>query len=713
MYNGEREFPFKDFLTKLILVIVFVLLLVWLLPKFITPTIVQENCNGTKKSGSGSECSLAYSSLTSQIFQDNLDKMKAAAISYYTVERLPQSIGDTDKMTLADMYEKKLLTTLIDKNNKQVDSESSYVEITKMDEEYLLKVYIKDSEKEDYILVHLGCYNYCNSYVCEKNSDYLVETGATKSSRASSYVEISPSSYTTTTVVKGKNYKVKKYNKTSKSYITNTTVVNKYYKNVTNNYQTIINNYNETINNNTTNNNNYTYNGGDVIIIINETCDKDECIDQDNTCRYDKKTNTYYGEDGKVVTKDEFIKQCTEPSEPVKPICKYDKETKTYYGEDGSVVTREEYLKQCVGEDDQLPICKYDKETKTYYGLDGKPVSKDQFLKDCLGEDPTPTPSTDDPEPETPICKYDRENNKYYGEDGKEVSKEEFIKQCTGPDDEKTYIYEYKKVTGATYSEWTKWSDWEKTSCDTEEINCKDDNPSCTNKLQMLEHKEKIGTYKDTFTKDREELRLFSSYAQKTCSKFDYLIVDNITYTIKDVTKYTKYEDIKTTTTTQSSGSWSYVGTSAYSNPPRDTATTRYKFVGADYSYCTTVCTTLPKFFYAKYSYTGNDVTKTTSTTSTYDIDVAKSSSTTKDIDTVVEASCGKYTTKNVPVYRTVTVTDKDTIEKDLYGTVCYKSTKSRDIIDQGKTEYKWSVANDQALIDAGWVMTGEKKLVE
>lgn len=710
MYNGEREFPFKDFLTKLILVIVFVFLLVWLLPKFITPTIVQENCNNTKKSGSNTECSLAYSALTSQIFQDNLDKMKEAAISYYTVERLPGSIGEKDKMTLADMYEKKLLTTLYDKNSKKVDGDKSYVEITKMDEEYLLKVFIKDSENEDYILVHLGCYNYCNSYVCEKNSDYLYETGATKSSKASAYVEISPSSYTTTTVVKGKKYKVKKYNKKNTNYITNTTVVNNYYQNVTNNYQTIINNYNEE--NNTTNNNNYTYNGGDVIIIINETCTQDECIVTDNICRYDKKTKTYYGENGTVVTKEEFIEQCTEPSEPEAPVCKYDKTTNTYYGENGQVVSREQYLKECLG--DETPVCKYDKETKTYYGVDGTPVDKDQFLKDCFGIEPTPTPSTDDPEPETPICKYDKETNTYYGENGDVVSKAEFLEQCTGDDDEETYIWEYKKVTGATYSEWSEWSNWEKTSCDTEEVNCKDDNPSCTNKLQKYERKEKIGTYKDTFTKQRDELRLLSNYNQKTCSKFDYLIVDNITYTIKDVTKYTKYEDITTTTTTTSgAGNWKYVSTKAYSNPPRSTTTTRYKFVGADYSYCTTVCTTLPKFFYAKYVYVGNDIQQTSSTTSTYEIDKATSSSTTTDIDTVVEASCGAYTTKNVPIYRTVTVTDTDTIEKDLYGTVCYKSTKSRDVISEGKTEYTWSIDNDETLLNDGWVKTGNKKPVD
>ena len=104
---------------------------------------------------------------------------------------------------------------------------------------------------------------------------------------------------------------------------------------------------------------------------------------------------------------------------------------------------------------------------------------------------------------------------------------------------------------------------------------------------------------------------------------------------------------------------------------------------------------------------------QTSSTTSTYEIDKATSSSTTTDIDTIVQASCGEYTTKYVPIYRTVTVTDTDTIEKDLYGTVCYKSTKSRDVISEGKTEYTWSIDNDETLLNDGWVKTGNKKPVD
>ena len=51
----------------------------------------------------------------------------------------------------------------------------------KTEDEYILKVNIKDSEKEDYILVHLGCYNYCEDYICEKqnkpSSDVPIKQG--------------------------------------------------------------------------------------------------------------------------------------------------------------------------------------------------------------------------------------------------------------------------------------------------------------------------------------------------------------------------------------------------------------------------------------------------------------------------------------------------------------------------------------------------------
>ena len=174
MYTEEYEnrgFPFRNFLLKLILIIIFVFLLVWLLPKFIAPSI---NNNIKNNNIDNKE----INALTSQIFQNNLDKMKEAAISYYTDERLPKESGEFKQMTLSEMIGLKLITPLIDKNNKAVDVEKSYVKITKSGNEYILKVNIKDSEKEDYILVHLGCYTYCDSTICEKKETEVVVKGS-------------------------------------------------------------------------------------------------------------------------------------------------------------------------------------------------------------------------------------------------------------------------------------------------------------------------------------------------------------------------------------------------------------------------------------------------------------------------------------------------------------------------------------------------------
>ena len=144
MYTDEYEnrgFPFRNFLLKLILIIIFVFLLVWLLPKFIAPAVDKDIKNSN-------ENTTQINALTSQIFADNLNKMKEAAISYYTDERLPENDGEFKQMTLSEMIGLKLITPLIDKNNKAVDVEASYVKITKSDNEYILKVNIKDSEKE-------------------------------------------------------------------------------------------------------------------------------------------------------------------------------------------------------------------------------------------------------------------------------------------------------------------------------------------------------------------------------------------------------------------------------------------------------------------------------------------------------------------------------------------------------------------------------------
>ena len=618
-YN-RKGFPFGNFILKLILIIVFVFLLCWLLPKFMVPAITKsingKGCNAT------CECS-GVKALTSQIFANNLEKMKNAAISYYTDERLPQEIGQSKKMTLSDMIGIKIITPLIDKNNKAVDVEKSYVKITKTNDEYILKVNIKDSEKEDYILVHIGCYTYCDSYVCQKQTTNVpIKAGKEQTT----YVPVTPETPVTISCVKynGKYYnvegKVVSYEDYKKSCVPNTPE------------------------------------------------EKHICV---------KYNDKYYDNNGKVVSYEDYKKSCT-PEE--KHYCvKYDNK---YYDITGAVVSYEDYKKSCIPEEKHICVKYNDK----YYDKNGNVISFEEFKKQCLPE-------------EKHICvKY---NDKYYDNTGKEVSYEEYKKAC---ETKKDYIYEYEKVTEAKFSAWTSWSAWDKTDCATQEINCNDNDITCLLKLQRYDRKEQIGTYQKPYAREREVVRQTGSYQEKSCSKYNYVIINSTTYATTTTTKYTQ-TNVITAQTQSSINGWTYIGRQLFTNPPRDTATTHYKFVGADYSYCSDTCTTLPNYYYDIYEYTGG-LTTVTSTSVTPET----TTSTTTTTETTTDASCGEYVYKTIPIYSTITVTEKVYRTEPLYGDVCYKSTKTRTLINKGKTEYKWSTYNDKTLLNNGWTYTGNRK---
>ncbi len=272
----------------------------------------------------------------------------------------------------------------------------------------------------------------------------------------------------------------------------------------------------------------------------------------------------------------------------------------------------------------------------------------------------------------------------------------------TTPPTEPKYIYEYEKTTGVELSAWTKWSGWEAASCQTQAINCNDSDPNCLLKQQLYSRKEKIGTYQKKYTTTYDDIVQTGSYTQKACSKYNYIIVNNTTYATKTI--YTTVNNI-TSGTASSKGNWIYQGRATYSNPPRSTSTTKYVWVGADYSYCEETCESLPKHVYDKYTYSGS-MSSVPSTTATPG-DTSSSSS------TEVSAECGSYITKEIPIYGTIRKTQIATRTEPLYGTVCYKSIKTRKVTDPGKTRHKWSYYGDTTLLNDGWKYTGERKLVD
>lgn len=187
--DEERSSSILRFLFKLIIIVIFILFIIWLLSLAVRKGNSNSINNGTT-SNTNSKTSISYD----VNYQDNLDRMKDAGISYYTVERLPQNVGDTKKMTLEDMYNSHLLLEIVDVNGKKCSSYDSYVEVTKLENEYKMKVRLVCPKKDAYVIVYLGCYDYCKGFVCEKQETNPSSSSSSSAPKSSSSSKPSSSS---------------------------------------------------------------------------------------------------------------------------------------------------------------------------------------------------------------------------------------------------------------------------------------------------------------------------------------------------------------------------------------------------------------------------------------------------------------------------------------------------------------------------------------
>lgn len=144
METRSRLSFIRDLIIKIFLVLLFVFLLTLLFPMpKLTP-------------------------FYNRIFNDNVQTMKDAAESYFTKERMPEKVGDSSKLTLQQMLDKKLILPFIDRNGNECDTKNSYVKVTKKKTEYELEVHLTCGEESDYIIEPIGCYDFCPDKSCVK-----------------------------------------------------------------------------------------------------------------------------------------------------------------------------------------------------------------------------------------------------------------------------------------------------------------------------------------------------------------------------------------------------------------------------------------------------------------------------------------------------------------------------------------------------------------
>ena len=157
----KNAFASTALLISIAIAVLVIILIVLLIGRNKTTSGESNSCNGT----TNVTCT---SRSKEEKFTDNLRTIKDAAVSYFTIERMPEEVGDTVKLTLKEMQQKKLVLDILDSTGKKCSTTNSYVEVTKEENEYVMKLHLSCDDMEDYIVIHLGCYDYCKGTVCEK-----------------------------------------------------------------------------------------------------------------------------------------------------------------------------------------------------------------------------------------------------------------------------------------------------------------------------------------------------------------------------------------------------------------------------------------------------------------------------------------------------------------------------------------------------------------
>ena len=353
MYEYEErkdKSSIKGVVIQILLMVMFIFILICLFPS-------KSDLDKLKTTQSVSSLEPLYD----RIFNDNIIAMKDAAKSYYTTPRLPKNVGDKVSMTLNEMLDKKIILPFVDREGNQCDLEESYVSITKEDEEFIMKVNLKCTNQENYLLVVMGCYNYCETGICEKNEEDIKSP------------TVNPSGPTT---------------------IIKETIV-----------RPIINN-NIIINNNCESDNckpgkyycqyvNGKYYGANGDQVDKTTYDKECKLEEKYYCKY--VNGIYYGKNGNIVSEETYKKECENEPTPTY-ICKY--VNGIYYGKNGNVVNEATYKKECENEPAPTYICKYI--NGIYYGKNGNVVNQATYEAECTT-------------PKQYQCKYMKTTSSSYG----------------------------------------------------------------------------------------------------------------------------------------------------------------------------------------------------------------------------------------------------------------------------------------------------------
>ena len=123
------QINWKSLLIKLGILLVVIFLVIWIVSLFNRDEEVTSN------------------------FGVNLELMREASTEYFTGSRLPSEIDESTSITLGEMFERNLLIEFQDEHGNPCDTENSYAEATKLDDEnYRIEIRLVCENESDTII---------------------------------------------------------------------------------------------------------------------------------------------------------------------------------------------------------------------------------------------------------------------------------------------------------------------------------------------------------------------------------------------------------------------------------------------------------------------------------------------------------------------------------------------------------------------------------
>ena len=244
--------------------------------------------------------------------------------------------------------------------------------------------------------------------------------------------------------------------------------------------------------------------------------------------------------------------------------------------------------------------------------------------------------------------------------------------------------YQYKKDISKQYSNWSNWSTYTYSLSNKPSFGSYDLIEIVDlGKSQVIDHYEYSKgdpIYKNAIVK-------VGTVKQNYCSDYGYYRT-TVTTTEKTVT---------TTYAVSNSSSWKSIGRVKMTGAPTDTLAVKYEFVGFDWSDCSG-CITAPKTVWNKYSRSG--------------VGVATSENTVVTSNSSVAAKCDKTEVKDVEIFATAKqLVGYQEVRTPIYKDVYNYKRRTRTIVKDGYTDYKWGTYNDSSLISQGYTMTGNTRV--